>query len=386
MYNLQLYNRKALVTRREFVGQISYYGLTGIFFSSLSALTCNNPNNHAANEKVDEQSGEKKLGIALVGLGQYSSGQLAPALEKTEHCYLAGIVTGTPGKIDKWKSKYRIPDGNVYNYENFDTIRDNSAIDIIYVVLPNAMHAEYVIRAAKAGKHVICEKPMATTVDDCDKMIAACQDAGKLLSIGYRLHFEPHNIEMMRLGQEKVFGSIQKLKAENGMNGTGGWRLDKELAGGGPLMDMGIYCVQAARYTTGMEPVAVRAQEGPKTNLQMFTEVEESLNWQMEFPGNIVAECKTSYSESMSLLRAESEKGWFEISPAYSYGGIKGETSEGKMQFEEVAQQALQMDDFAQAIKSKRATPVPGEMGKQDVKILQSIYQAMKTGERVEII
>ena len=213
-------------------------------------------------------------------------------------------------------------------------------------MLPNALHAEYTIRAARAGKHVICEKPMALTVADCDRMIAACKEAGKMLSIGYRLHFEPHNKEMMRLGQQKVFGDIRKLTAENGMGSTEGWRLDKELAGGGPLMDVGIYCVQGVRYTTGMEPIAVTAKEGPKTNPERFKEIEESLTWQMEFPGNVIAECKTSYSENMDFLRAEAESGWFELSPAYPYAGIKGETSNGKMDFEQVKQQALQMDDL----------------------------------------
>ncbi len=153
------------------------------------------------------------MGIALVGLGGYSGGQLAPALQETEHCYLAGIVTGTPQKAIDWKAKYNIPDTNIYNYENFDEIVNNKDIDIVYVVLPNAMHAEYVIRAAKAGKHVICEKPMAITVEECDKMIAACKDAGKMLSIGYRLHFEPYNQEMMRLGTKKVFGKIKTYRS-----------------------------------------------------------------------------------------------------------------------------------------------------------------------------
>ncbi|MEJ7741040.1 MAG: Gfo/Idh/MocA family oxidoreductase [Chitinophagaceae bacterium] len=157
-----------------------------------------------------------------------------------------------PGKIPEWKKDYDIPDSHIYNYENFDDIKDNPDIDIVYVVLPNALHAEFVVRAAKAGKHVICEKPMAVTVEECDTMIAACTDAGKMLSIGYRLHFDPHNREMVRLGNEQVFGPILKLRAENGMSDTDGWRLNKELAGGGPLMDVGIYCVQGARYTTGM--------------------------------------------------------------------------------------------------------------------------------------
>lgn len=328
---------------------------------------------------------QKKLGIALVGLGNYAGGQLAPALKETKHCYLAGIVTGTPDKAKDWKKKYDIPDKNIYNYDNFDTIKDNPDIDIVYVVLPNALHADYVVRAAKAGKHVICEKPMAVTVEDCDRMIAACKEAGKQLSIGYRLHFEPHNQEMMRLGTQKVYGPIRRIKAEDGMGKVEGWRLDKKLAGGGPLMDVGIYCVQGARYTTGLEPVTVTAVEGVKTKPEMFKTIEESLTWKLEFPGGVVADCKTSYVEDMNLLRAEAEKGWFELSPAYAYEGIKGKSSAGKIDFPQVNQQAKQMDDFAIAITTGRPTPVPGEMGRQDVKILQAIYKAMETGKKISI-
>jgi len=159
---------------------------------------------------------DKKLGIALVGLGGYSSGQLAPALQQTKNCYLAGIVTGTPAKAQDWSSKYNIPKGNIYNYQNFDTIISNPAIDIVYVVLPISMHKEFTIRAAKAGKHVICEKPMALNAAECRKMIAACKQANRMLSIGYRLHFEPHNMEVMRLGKNKVYGAVTAVDAGNG--------------------------------------------------------------------------------------------------------------------------------------------------------------------------
>jgi predicted dehydrogenase len=335
---------------------------------------------------MNEGKPKEKLGIALVGLGKYSEGELAPALLETKHCYLAGLVSGNLEKAGKWKHKHHIPDNNVYDYTHFDSISDNPDIDIVYVVLPNAMHAEYVIRAAKAGKHVICEKPMAVTVEDCDRMINACKEAGKMLSIGYRLHFDPFNQEMMQIGKEKRFGRIKKLIAEHGMKSTEGWRLDKKLSGGGPLMDLGIYCVQGCIYTTGLDPVAVKAQQGPKKDPNKFATVEESLSWQMEFPEGITADCKTSYSQEMDLLRADCENGWAELSPAYEYRGLKGKTSTGKIDFPKINQQAKQMDDFAIAIRSNRPTPVPGEMGRRDVKILQAIYQAMETGERVEIL
>src|SRR5690606_36642431 len=134
------------------------------------------------------------------GLGKYSEGQLGPALLETTDCYLAGIVTGSPEKAAKWQKKYSIPDENVYSYDNFDSISENESIDIVYIVLPNSMHEEYVIRAARAGKHVICEKPLGLTPQECQNMIDACAAAGKQLSLGYRLHFDPYNQEMMRLG------------------------------------------------------------------------------------------------------------------------------------------------------------------------------------------
>jgi predicted dehydrogenase len=129
----------------------------------------------------------------------------------------------------------------------------------------------------------------------------------------------------------------------------------------------------------------VTAQEGPKTDPEKFRTVEESLSWQMEFPGGTTAECITSYSKDMNLLHAECETGWAELSPSYEYSGIKGKTSDGKMNFPEVNQQARQMDDFAMAVKENRPSPVPGEMGRQDVKILTAIYKAMETGQKVEI-
>ncbi|MBL7745207.1 MAG: Gfo/Idh/MocA family oxidoreductase [Chitinophagaceae bacterium] len=385
-------NRKIIsshYSRRQFIHDMSLNaGMAALAMNGVHLYSsCNSSVSDQNKTSAMAQNSKKKPGIALVGLGGYAGGQLAPALQQTENCYLAGIVTGTPSKIETWKSRYNIPDKNIYNYENFDNIKDNADIDIVYVVLPNSMHAEYVIRAARAGKHVICEKPMAITVEDCDKMIAACKEAGKMLSIGYRLHFEPYNLEMARLGQKKVYGNIKKMNAGFGftIGDPTQWRLKKYLAGGGPLMDLGIYCIQGCCYTTGMEPIAVRAQEGMKTDMEKFKEVEQSLSWQFEFPDGIVAEGKTSYADSMNILRAEAEKGWFEVNPAYNYSGQKGATSDGPMDFPKVNQQAKQMDDFADAVMNNRPTPVPGEMGRRDVKYLQAIYKAMRTGERVEI-
>lgn len=269
------------------------------------------------------------LGIALVGLGQYSTNQLAPALVETENCYLAGIVTGTPTKAEAWKEKYNIPDKNIYNYENFDEIANNDDIDIVYVVLPISMHAEFTIRAAKAKKHVICEKPMALNAEEAQSMVDACAENGVLLAIGYRLHFEPFNQRVMELGQNEIFGKVQSIEAIDNSNMTRGsldvWRLDKELAGGGPLMDLGIYCVQGAVYTMGRNPIAVTARFGEVTEPEYFHQVEQSITWEMEFEGGVVAKCESSYAdkEGKNLLAGKAENGWWKLEPAYNYNGKK---------------------------------------------------------------
>lgn len=334
---------------------------------------------------------EQSLGVALVGLGNYATGQLAPALQETEYCHLAGIVTGTPSKAEDWQEKYDLPDENIYDYETYDQIADNDDIDIVYVVLPNGMHAEYTIRAAEAGKHVICEKPMANTVEECQAMIEACEEADRKLSIGYRLHFAPHHQHVMELGQDEVYGPVAVMQVGFGFRIDDPspshiqWRLDEELAGGGALMDVGIYAIQAARYVTGEEPVAVTAQEY-KTRPDVFDEVDETIFFQLEFPSGAVADGSTSYNGNFNRLYASAEEGWFELEPAYSYGGLQGETHEGSMDLSNVNQQARQMDDFAQCILEDRPSRVSGEEGLRDMTVIEAIYESIANGgTRVEI-
>ncbi|MFD2570808.1 Gfo/Idh/MocA family protein [Spirosoma soli] len=377
-------------SRRDFIQRFGTAALVAPSLAGLGGLYgCGNKSSESSAESATSTTSatgsERKLGVALVGLGLYSEGQLAPALEKTKSCRLAGVVTGTPDKAQKWKEKYNIPDKNVYNYQTFDQIADNPDIDIVYVVLPNSMHAEYTIRAAKAGKHVICEKPMALTSADCQKMIDACKQANKKLSIGYRLHFEPHNQEMMRLGQQEVMGKVNKIIAQNAQkqeNDTP-WRLGGGVGGGGPLRDVGIYCLQGAIYTKGQVPIAVTAKLHPVTDPEKFSKVEEGVDFQLQFADGSVADCKTSYNDKYNQLRAEAAKGWFELSPAYQYDGLKGETSQGKMDIENVPQQARQMDAFANCILTDTPTTVPGEMGMRDVQLIEAIFQAAKTGTKV---
>lgn len=356
--------------RRKFLRNVSL-GLGGIALGNEFAF-CTTP------RKKD------KLGVALVGLGNYSNGQLGPALLETRNCYLAGIVTGTPSKEKTWSERYNIPGKNIYNYQNFDEIAANPDIDIVYVVLPIFMHKEFTIRAAKAGKHVICEKPMAMNSQECLDMIKACKDANRMLSIGYRLHFEPHNMEMMRLGQKKVFGAVKKVDGANGFvygGNPNAWRLKKSMAGGGGLMDMGVYVIQGHRYVTGEEPTWVEAKE-IKTRPEFFKEVDETVKWTMGFPGGTIATGSSSYNDNTNHLRAEAENGWFELTEAYRYGGIEGATSKGPLDFPQINQQAAQMDDFASCIMNNKPTRVPGEEGWKDMKVVDAIYRSIQSGKR----
>ncbi len=330
-------------------------------------------------------TGDKKLGVALVGLGNYATHELAPALQETSNCYLNGIVTGTPAKTDKWKQQYNIPDKNIYNYENFDEIADNQSIDVVYVVLPNSMHREFVIRAAKAGKHVFCEKPMALSVKECEEMIDACSKAGVRLFVGYRLHTDPYHKAAMKFRTEGDSG-ILYVQSEFGfkIGDPTQWRLKKSLAGGGAMMDLGIYAIQAARYSVGEEPVSVTAQEY-KTDQIKFAEVDETITWQMEFPGGHVSNSYTSYSTPANNLYISKERRWFNLMPAFNYGGIKGKTSEGELDFPHINQQAVQMDTFTKCILDDSESDANGEEGLKDLKVIEAIYKSIESGTKVKI-
>lgn len=325
----------------------------------------------------------KKLGIALVGLGNYAARQLAPALQETSNCYLAGIVTGTPSKIDTWKNQYNIPDTSIYNYENFDRIADNKSIDVVYVVLPNSMHHEYVIRAAKAGKHIFCEKPMGVSVKECREMIDACKKAGVRLFVGYRLHSSPIHQAAMKFREN---AAIKIVESEFGfkIGDPNQWRLKKSLAGGGAMMDLGIYAIQAARYTIGKEPVAVSAQEY-KTDPVKFREVDETIIWQMEFPDGKVSNSATSYSTMLNRLYISAETDWLEFQPAFNYRGIKGSTNKGLLDFPDVNQQAAQMDTHSKCIMDNLPSDADGEEGLKDLKVIEAIYKSIESGTKVKV-
>lgn len=360
-------------SRRDFIKK----GAAGLVttLAAPAILSCANTN----------QNGKEKLGIAFMGLGYYSTDILAPSIQMCKNTYLAGIVTGTPSKAETWKAKYNIKPENVYNYDNFDEIAKNDEIDIVYVVLPNALHKEFTIRAAKAGKHVICEKPMAVTAEDCREMIKACEDNGVKLSIGYRMHYEPHTQEIMRLAKDKDFGDIRQITtgAAFNMNNTDNWKARKELAGGA-MMDMGVYPLQAARYSTGEEPISVSAQTF-KIRPDKF-EADEVTSFQLQFPSGTVANCQTGFHANFNYLKVFCEKGWYELDPFSSYNGIKGRKSNGEFTFREVNQQARQMDEVAWCILNDKPLRVTGEEGLKDIIVVEKIRESIAQGGKTLMI
>ncbi len=337
----------------------------------------------------------RKLGYAIVGLGYYGLQTILPQFVNCEHSRVTALVSGDRAKALATATKYGVPERSIYTYADFDRIRDNPDVDIVYVCLPNSMHAEYTIRAAKAGKHVMCEKPMAISVAECEAMIRACKTAGKKLMIGYRCHFEPFNLEAMRLAKSGAAGKIRYVRSEHGFvqGDPNKWRLKRALSGGGSLMDMGIYSLQAARYMTGEEPIAVTARESTDRRDPRFREVEDVIEWTLEFPSGAIAGCQSMYSANQNHVLLMGDKGRIELEPATRYDGNKMWTGRdgretaitspppgpGKTQF------AGQLDHLAECILDGREPIVSGEEGLRDMRIVEAIYRSVREGRTVKL-
>jgi glucose-fructose oxidoreductase len=330
------------------------------------------------------------LGVALLGLGRYASERLAPALQLTQHCRLVGIVTGTPSKVADWQTRYAIEDKNVYTYDTMSELIDNPDIHVVYVVTPNHLHPTFVIAAARAKKHVWCEKPMAMTVEECQTMIDVCKENGVTLSIGYRLQHEPNTRTLIGYAETKPFGAITRVEALAGFNGFGAadaevWRL-KKAPGGGALFDMGVYCINAARYALGEEPTRVLSATQWTNRPELFTEVDEFTDFELEFPSGAVASCRTSFGERMDILEVTCEDGSYVLEPFQGYTGVSGSASDGTALNQTVEnQQAKQMDDDALSILEGRPMLVPGEEGQRDVRVVEAIVEAVQSGAPVVI-
>ena len=335
---------------------------------------------------------EKQVGFALVGLGNLAINQLMPAFARSRLAKLVGFVSGRPEKAKQLAQLYGVDAKNIYGYDNYERIADNPAIDVIYVVLPNSMHAEYTIRALKAGKHVLCEKPMANTPQDCEQMIAAAKAANRKLMVGYRVRYEPFNQALIAYARETAeAGPTRLILADAGFNigDPKQWRLRKPMAGGGSLMDIGIYALNAARYLSGEEPVAVNAMMHSTPNDPRFVEVEENITFQLRFPSGILANCGSSYGGGVNRHRVIKPRGAAELEPASSYTGLRMRVFRGGAIEERNLPQrdhfAAEMDHFAECILKNTDPLTPGEEGLKDLKVITAIYEAARSGRTVTL-
>lgn len=343
-------------------------------------------------QPIVPQPPAKKLGYCIVGLGKFAVGQILPAFDECEHAKVVALVSGDRDKAEAIATKYNVSHESIYSYDSFDKIRDNKEIDIVYVILPNALHAEYTIRGLKAGKHVLCEKPMATSIPDCEAMINAANEANKKLMIAYRVQYEPYNMKAIEWAREKKYGPIQFISSDTviDVGGPNQWRLDKKLAGGGSLMDIGIYSVNAMRYLTGEEPEAVSAFKYQDKDDPRFSDVEQTILFQMRFPSGVVTKSSSSYSTStLNRFTVVFRDGWLKLDPATTYQGHRffhgTPESETQLFLPHVSHFAAEMDHLAKCIKNNEDVKTPGEEGLRDLKVIKAIYEAAETGETINL-
>ncbi len=372
------------ITRRGFITRVGQ-GLVG---ANLAGMLLKN----ASAQLVVPDPPGKKMGWAIVGLGSLAIHQILPAFAQCEKSKVVALVSGHADKAAKLALRYGVNPKNIYNYQNYDSIKNNPEVDIIYIVLPNGMHCEYTVRGLQAGKHVLTEKPMANTPAECQQMIDAGRKANRKLMVAYRCRYEPYNQEAIRVARSNELGKTKVILADAGFNmgDPNQWRLKKDLAGGGSLMDIGIYALQAARYLSGEEPAEVNAMMYSTPGDPRFKEVEEAINFQLRFPSGILANCTSSYGYAwQSHYRVVKSEGWLEMDPATAYSGLRmrlhhGNTIEEK-DLPVVDHFAAEMEHMSSCVMENKEPLTPGEEGLRDLTIMKALYEAANTGKTVKL-
>lgn len=338
----------------------------------------------------------ERMGIAVVGLGRIAVNEMLPAFAQSKHAKPVALVSGDRAKALKIAHQYNIPESAVLDYKDYDRLANMPEVQGVYIALPNSMHAEYTVRAARAGKHVLCEKPMANSVAECQQMIEACRKAGKKLMIAYRSQYEPLDRALVKMVKDKKLGALKEFISVNSQNmgDPQHWRLKRALAGGGALPDVGLYCINAARFLSGEEPNEVIGNIWSTPGDARFREVEESCQFILRFPSGFMASCSTSYAAHKSqYFRLNGAEAWAEMNPAYAYHGLKLKVSrvvEGREQasdigIEEKNQFTAELDHFAQCIQQNKDVHTPGEEGLQDQRIMEAIYESARTHRPVKL-
>jgi len=326
----------------------------------------------------------KPVGFAAVGIGSISTAFME-ACANSPNVKITALVTGHPEtKGVQFSQMYGIPKTSVYTYETFDRIHENKDIDALYIGLPNSMHREYTVRGAAAGKHILCEKPMAISSAECQTMIDACRKADRKLMIAYRMQYDPIWQSAFEIVQSGALGKVQSFRGNMLQSQVLGWRQTRQFGGGGPMMDLGIYPLNGIRYLAQEEPaeftavLATRDKDDPR-----FKEVEQSAEWTMKFPSGIIASCGCSYGQfGPQALSIHSDQGYLALTPAFGGGGIHLTGKVGDKTFDETGtgkghfQLALEGEHFAACIRNNTQPKSPGEEGFKDLVAIERIYQA----------
>jgi glucose-fructose oxidoreductase len=332
------------------------------------------------------QPDERKVGWAILGLGGYATRQIMPAFANCKRSKLVALISGTPSKLPQFGEQYGIPESHRYLYADMAKIRENPDIDVVYVITPPGTHREFSVRAAEAGKHVCCEKPMAPTVEDCQAIIDACAKAGKKLQIGYRSHFQNHNQRAIELCRGEL-GTLRSITSDHGFNMPDGtWRTQRALSGGGSMMDIGIYSVQALCYLAGEEPTEVVAAISSLPE-DRFKEVEDTVHFRLAFPSGVLATGTSGYSWASGANRFQvlGSRSSLHAEPATAYQGQSLRVRNRPVEIEANDQFAAQMDHLSECILENKPVLTPGEMGRRDIAIIQAIYESTEKGGPVRL-
>lgn len=332
----------------------------------------------------------KRVGYAVVGLGHIAEHAVLPAFRHAKRSRLIGLVSGDAAKAQRLAKKFGAP--SHCTYDRFEQCLRNPDIEAVFIATNNSRHLEFTRRAAVAGKHVLCEKPLANTSDECRQMIDACHGAGVKLMTAYRKYFEPSSVALKKLIDSKKLGRLKLIHSAFTFNlpVQQTWHLKRELAGGGSLWDVGVYCVNAVRWLTGLEPIEATAYAW-SADPQRFKEVDESIAFQLKFPDGLFVQASSSFAAAKaSFIQIHGEKGWAAVDPAFAYSGKKSLFGQidGKWFGKEYAPSEefhLELDHLADCIRANREPEPDGTAGMRDVAVMEAIYEAAKLGRPVSI-
>ncbi len=335
----------------------------------------------------------KRVGYAVVGLGRIAEEAILPAFRHSKRARLVALVSGNEAKAKRLARQFGAED--FYNYDDYALCLNHPRVEAVFIATANEPHAALTVRAAAAGRHVLCEKPMATSADDCLSMIRACRSHDVRLMIAYRKYFEPASLELKNLVTGGKLGRLKFMHSAFTFNlrsrgKVADWHLDRKLSGGGSLVDVGVYCVNTARWLIGLDPIEAGAYTWT-TDPERFDQVEESIAFRLNFPGGLVLQGTASYGAAQaSFLQISGDKGWAALNPAYAYdeerrlfGKIQGRWFEKK--FKVIDEFALELDAFADCVRRNREPEPDGVEGMKDVVVMQSLYRAVREARTVAV-